>query len=331
MNMKTHSQGLHKIHKRLDKRQGDPDQDSVCGPVIASESCTNGYAQDLVNVAQQCNNSELAQAFHGACERNSNGIYCAGASVMDFQFQNNFFEICDSINQSCSSDCRNLLISARNQLGCCINFFNDSTTIDQHYAYSLWSGCGVDLVTQECQPSTVNLPPVQLDPTCNETAGPERLHSLFCRKEYVESIRERLSATAGCQDYAYPPGDLCTANRNGSYCVALLNPGNFIAASLSCRNTSTCDPRCIETLNNITSTIGCCLNDHYNTTTRPDWLSYEFWSRCGLDSPGLCEEFLNNDSPLSFNAATFIKASSIDITFAFAIVVMLLSTALIEA
>lgn len=152
-----------------------------------------------------------------------------------------YSRVCNN-GQTCSTDCRNLLTRARNQLDCCINVFNNTDPIRvPQYAYSLWSGCDVEPVTHECQPSTVNLPPVQLDPTCDDAAGAERAVSLLCRREFVESIRERLSATAGCQDYVYPSSTACSVNRKGVYCAVLLdsNNENFTVASTSCRNTST--------------------------------------------------------------------------------------------
>ena len=92
----------------------------------------------------------------------------------------------------------------------------------------------------------------------------------------------------------------CEANQFGTYCDGLeyrqlRSP--FTEGSQSCRNTSTCDPRCVETLNNITNTIGCCFNVEYNTagSAMESWLSDEFWSMCNLKPLGRCRRRYADD------------------------------------
>ncbi len=79
-------------------------------------------------------------------------------------------EHCDSSSSSCSRECREYLIRARSELGCCVHAFN-ATILDiddrkEEFAYSLWSKCNVEPVTQEC----FTLPPTPVDPTCDEAA-----------------------------------------------------------------------------------------------------------------------------------------------------------------
>ena len=204
-----------------------------------------------------------------------------------------------------------------------MNVHNDSAS---SFTYSLWSNCGVETITENCSSSTIKLEPARIDPTCTEDTFGERTLSIFCRKEYVEDLRERLSDTEECQGFkSIYSGDVCNVNSFGTYCALLDDElsNNFTAASSSCRNTSTCYPLCTETLNNITNTVGCCFNDRYNDTNnpRPDWLSYEFWSRCSLKPPEPCKEFLND-------AATIIKASSFALASALTIAVMILQIAI---
>lgn len=177
---------------------------------------------------------------------------------------------------------------------------------DPSYSYPLWSSCGVEPVTQKCPPSPIVIYPVPVDPTCTAAVAEARLTSITCRKKYVEDTRRKLSVTQGCTDYKYPGGGVCNANANGVYCKALLSMDqNYTAASESCQDTSRCDLVCIDTLNSITNTVGCCFMDQYNSTSRATekWLSYDFWLRCDLQSPGYCKEFLNN---LQHNLRTII-------------------------
>ncbi len=287
MNTKTHSPEPHKIHKRQDYS----DQDRLCLPVIAAAGCENGLYQEYASLSQRCNASDDAQVLQDTCSRNSMGNYCGSIDIDPLE--TNIGRVC-GISSTCSFECRNLLVSARNRLGCCVSAYNNSVS-EFAYAYSLWSSCGIEPVTEKCSSSTIKLQPAQVDPTCTSDVFAERVQSLLCRKQYIEDVQDRLSATDGCQNYNDLIGDLCKVNRFGTYCTLLYNEifKNLTAASSSCRDTSTCEPLCIETLNNITNTVGCCFNELYNTTTNGTtdylWLSEKRWSRCGLTSAGFCE------------------------------------------
>ena len=291
------------------KRQGDSQyQDTICFDIVLARACTNGLLQEQACAVQRCNRLELAQEIQDLCRRNSRGSYCGEVDI--FMINDNIRRVCVSSDSNCSSECRYFLLSTRSQLGCYVNLLNATTEIEILFPYSIWFNCDIEPVNEECSPSTITLPSTEIDPTCNDEALIKRIHSALCRQEYTEDIRERLSATKECQDYIYPLTS-CTANKNREYC-ALLNNIDYIA-SRNCRNINTCDPLCIETLNNITDTLGCCLNEKYNSTTSYsyDWLSNEFWSRCGLESPRFCEEYLNNSSAFITASSTIINISAI--------------------
>ncbi len=269
INTKTHSQGQPQPHK-IHKRQGDPNRDD-CDVVVHDEFCTNGYYQDTVNVYQRCNESYTATEIQAFCIPSFMGGYCLHKQYN--QLERNVTRVCGSSSSTCSQECRDVLISTRSELGCCIqSAYNDSTVPIFYtpipYAYSLWSSCGVEPVTQGCPPSTVTLSPTPVDPTCsnNREARLQLVFSAICTLQYRQSVSNRLLLTEGCQNYSASSTEFsyCTINRLGTYCgiVNTTSYNFFIAASDNCHNTSTCGPRCIETLNNITSTMGCCFNDH---------------------------------------------------------------------
>ncbi len=318
MNAKTRSQGQPEPHK-IHKRQGDSNQDDVCSRVLTSEVCNSGYYQELAGVSLLCNSSVFAESLTLFCAFDQMNEFCG--DIVKFDLVSDIEILCNSFISSCSQECRDHLMRTRSELGCCVNAFNGSSFFDNaSFAYALWSSCGVEPVTQQCSfPFT--LPQLEVDPTCNSNiVFGERFQSVSCRQQYVQSYRDRLSATEGCND----TDSSCNINRFGTYCQLFATDinSNFTTADLSCGNTSTCDPLCIDTLNSITNTVGCCFNDHFNDTdtVQYDWLSYEFWSMCGLESPGLCEEFLNTDTPFititttttteSPSDAVIIKAAS---------------------
>ncbi len=308
----TLSRAQTEAHKIL-RRQDPFSQFSECLMLISSRDCINGLSQESADLLQGCNESVSAQAVQANCERNSMGTYC-GAAGLSHIF--NVVSNCVLTSPNCSSDCRNALVDARSELGCCFNAFNMSTSAALNYSL-----CNVEPVTEECRTSTIKLRSIPIDPTCNNVSLLQRSWSIVCRQSHVQDIRNALSATRGCQDYPYPIGTTCHANKEGTYCFPLIGEtDDFIRASVSCLDTSTCDPSCITSVKNLFDSIGCCVNSLYNTTVlgpSPSWLSYEFLSRCSLESPGLCQDVLNN-------ADTRLNASSMIIVIVLAISRMLM-------
>ncbi len=284
----------------------------ICEEVYEEEACTNGYYQELARILQQCLDPVHARRTQESCRRNEMGRYCDSFHTF-FKLSNISSQDCEAALMSgsasdCSPECREFLISSRSMLGCCVTVHNSTNLLVEHvpFEYSLWSACGVEPVTEECPPSTITLPPDQNVPKCTDAFRFELLQSFQCRRQYVEPIQQTLSAAEGCQrdqllNFMYTQ-DRCKVNEDGSYCGMLPQDTLYTDAVRNCQNTSTCAPLCIETLNNIADTLGCCFNERYNTTGGIDWLSYEFYSMCGLEPLGSCEIKLNDDAP--FDAAT---------------------------
>lgn len=209
--------------------------------------------------------------------------------------------MCGSSPTNCTPNCMDLITTTRDQLGCCVNIFNDSTNgLDDRtpFRYSLWSLCGVDQVAEECAPSLIELTQVQTEPTCShfiETV----LRNAACIRTHVESAREELF-NAGCENETFfdQLHESCLATESGQYCITIEDTFTLYNVALdNCDNTSVCDPLCVTALTNFNSTAGCCLNSGFNSSTESqrDFLTFEFWSRCGLATPGLCVPLLTDD------------------------------------
>ena len=275
---------------RIQKRQADFYLDE-CENVIHYDFCTNGLYQDYSDVSQMCSSyAYFDTEIYTICILNSTGGSCVYHRIYTIKY--NIERECDS---PCSPECRELLVSARSELGCCIaSIFNDSSVSSYYepaiFSYTLWSSCRVEPVTQRCPPSTIMLTPVKVDPTCNTRAVAEQqLFSTVCKRNYRDSVMSSLSATEGCQNYSTytTKFSFCASNQFGIYCAATEYSPELL--SDNCNDTSMCDPFCIETLSHITDTIGCCVNYWYNRSYSEDWMSHEFWTMCSLESPGFCE------------------------------------------
>ena len=78
----------------------------------------------------------------------------------------------------------------------------------------------------------------------------------------------------------------------GERCGPVFDP-LFSTAQDACRN-NTCSQECVQALQAFNQTAGCCINTNFNSTgSTGHFLSYEFWSECGLQTPGECEVRLN--------------------------------------
>jgi hypothetical protein len=152
----------------------------------------------------------------------------------------------------------------------------------------------VEPITEQCTPS---FPLPDFMPGVCSTNFQEQLYSrVLCRTEFLEATNDALRQTPGCNPvFNTQDLSLCAVDEQGRYCDIQANNLDG-RASTACPNTNTCDSNCINTLNEIVSTAGCCLISRFNNTQtgERDWLSYDFWQRCGLTSPGFCEQEFDN-------------------------------------
>ena len=278
---------LHDHGHPLHKRQLGP-----CLDIAVRELCTGGTYQDWATLALRCNDSEMAHSLQDGCSINSMGRFCLEPDLTHIS------DRCGISPTTCSPECRDLLTTTRAELGCCVKVLNRSSNVPPHFLYSLWSLCSMEPVTEDCT-SPITLPQTEIDPTCTESVYRERFFSeVVCKRSNVEPVRAKIAAE-GCEDRSQ---GVCSVNAAGQYCgIISPNIALFQEASENCRDTTVCEPICMQTLSSITVTDGCCFTDEYNHTAsqepaRVDWLSNEFWSRCGVTPPGICQERISGQA-----------------------------------
>jgi hypothetical protein len=298
----------HDIHKRQNPVF---DQLRVCQGIISERQCNNGLVQQTVDLLEQCNMEPLAQLIADRCRRNLNGDYCNVASTHIVNV-NSAATVCAlSPRNNCTSECRELLMLLRDELGCCVNLEFNSTLSPVYspsvFTPELWSSCDIELVTEECTPSTVQLRGTAGERTCTASELIEGAGMITCTQNLVQPIIDSLLDTSGCEPYGQATSEQCGIDEFNQPCYLrsqeLTSSFGPVTSNCQSSNQSSCDPQCTNSLQNFARVHGCCINNFFNgslaglTNTRYGWLSDQYWSACGITSPGFCETRLNSDSP----------------------------------
>ncbi len=178
------------------------------------------------------------------CRRNSAGDYCALAETYAVNDIGTIAWECSTDSSPvCTSRCKNLLTLIRSELGCCIYvFFNNSASpffTPSPFLNSVWERCGVEPITEQCTPSTIELPPVQVDPT-RTTLGifAERVGAFVCSRRLLQPIIDALMDAGTCQIYAQGIMESCGVDESGTPCYELADTldSAFIASEDACEN-----------------------------------------------------------------------------------------------
>lgn len=289
----------HSVHKR----QAELIQLRTCTGIISDEQCNNGLIQESINLALRCNGRQQALLLAGSCQRNSRGEYCSLAQTYQQDVSTLAFVCRDSV-EACTTRCRNYLTLLREELGCCLNLAFNNTLSPLNspalFGYALWSSCGVEPITEECS-DTVRLPVTELDFACTAETYTNDAGALVCSERYLQPIFDRLSED--CAPYGLAALESCGVDESGQHCYERSSELNTqLAAAVSdCQgtDTSSCNETCVGRLEDVAGSAGCCVNNFLNgslagiTSVGYDWLSEEYWSQCGIDSPGFCEARLN--------------------------------------
>ena len=287
----------HKIHKR----QADPDQYRRCQGTIWTQQCTSGLIQELADLALQCGQFQAAQYSFNGCQRNPMGVYCGIAVGHEITGEKDAI-LAACRGSICTQQCRNLLMNIRNELGCCINVILNDTSSQFYnptaFSYSLWTSCGVEPVPNDCT-STLMQRSISIDPSCNLNTLIKRQHPLLCSTRYIEPILEALANENDCETYSQVTREQCGVNEAGVPCYATDVITLFAAASSVCTTTTRCSADCRASLQSIRSSAGCCINNVFNGSAAEQFgsqhpLTYEFWRRCGVTTPGICEAQFNS-------------------------------------
>ena len=290
----------HAGHYKMKKRQiSDFDQFRRCQGTVLAEQCTGGMVQELVDLASQCNQSQAAILLQNNCQRNQMGDRCGIALAHSFTTN----EIETECVGTCTTRCQNLLMNIRNELGCCINVILNDTSSPLYnptaFSYSLWASCGVEPAPDDCTNDLI-MTPTPIDPSCTLSAYLLRTGNITCSTRYIEPVLEALANVNDCEIYSQVTREQCGVNEAGVPCYATDVTSMYVAASLVCTTTTRCSADCRASLQSIRSSAGCCINNIFNGSANEiadvsdPILTYEFWRRCGVATPGICEAQFNS-------------------------------------
>ena len=286
-------------YSRHKRQVEDFDQLRRCLGIFQDQLCNNGLLQEGIDLIFRCNLASLAVTIQDSCRRNSNGLYCDLASTYVNEVNNIETTCATALTSGCTAQCSNLLMLIRSELGCCINLvFNSTANVffsPEAFSNSLWTTCGVAPVTETCS-SPISLDTtIDIDPNCD--IAEERIE-LICARRFLEPIFDALEDAGDCQAYLGATMELCGVNEEGEWCSNLdrdpeSSHSQLLRTQHMCSlSNTTCTEECMQALQNISDVGGCCANSFFNgslTLPRYDFLSFEFWSNCGVDTLGTCE------------------------------------------
>ena len=256
-------------YSRHKRQVEDFDQLRRCQGIIYDQQCNNGQAQETVNLGLRCNLPSLAIQAQNVCRRNSDGLYC-GLAINYIYEVDSIEETCaTAITSSCTTQCRDLLMFIRNELGCCVNLIFNSTTnsllfMPEVFNNSLWTTCGVAPVTETCSSSSISLDTtIDVDPNCDIA---EEGIELTCTKRFLDPVVDALEDAGDCQAYVGAVMEGCGVNEEGERCITQSTLfSQFTQAQVACSLTdTTCTEGCTQALEDFSDVGGCCVNNLFN-------------------------------------------------------------------
>ena len=318
------------IAKRDIQRRQTPNEQRIaqllqCNLPAVRLQCTTGLQQQMVNAAVNCGENVQARLFAGACATNANGEYCSVAVLNNaLQLDRVLLDCISAIRGgSCSSDCRNSLMTFRNSWGCCINTLYNFTghplmdpgnpnlqIVSSIFSNSFWSSCGVETVSS-CQ-NSIPFSTVHNSPICTNLTFHQRIAALQCGENFGQQIVDAIIRQDGCYEVAKAHADACGINPQGQHCAgvigadldAVVNSGVTSLTSVRSRCSrmnETCTSSCRSAIQVFRNTLGCCVNNLYNTSIVNSLqlggqhfaTSYGLWSSCNVDTPSVCPTMLS--------------------------------------
>ena len=207
--------------------------------------------------------------------------------------------------ESCPSNFSSFLQSMSSRFGCCINtFFNitEGGVVDPLYDYRLWGLCNVPLPPMSSCETGLQLNLPQNAQQCTLQQLETRSATYQCMPSVGQPLINALQQNSKCDDITQIFVEYCSVNQNTDFCVvvtgaditsdAVMPSNNPLYSSLladcSSSSSTSCSPSCRSAINDISNSFGCCVNVFNDTDSAPSQLSYGVWSRCGVQTPGVC-------------------------------------------
>ena len=217
-------------HSRLvQKRQtvdDITDQDLIdCALASIDSQCSSGLIQEAIDISLECGQDASARVLSIACARNEAGTTCDEATTRITEEQLTMATQCTGVVQTgnCPLACSEFLRTQRNNLGCCINTYVNTTDNPLYLQYRnlvdyrLWDVCNVDLPPAGCGNAlAVNRPSITR--SCTTTEYVNRLVNYQCTSSAGQQLVDALLKNKRCYPIARLEADLCGRNENGLFC-----------------------------------------------------------------------------------------------------------------
>lgn len=132
-----------------------------------------------------------------------------------------------------------------------------------------------------------------IDADCSDESIEQQLSAIFCDPKYAQPLVDEL---AGCGSVdALSIVDSCRRLPNGTHCSDIAGQVDALTAQANELCGERCTAECRRALKDLASLAGCCANSII-TQAEPlnSILDPEVWTRCNVDSPGVCPSVLKS-------------------------------------
>ena len=241
----------------------------VCGLLEARSKCSSSFNQDYINALSKCGErarSAITSSEH-FCRQNGD-VYCGEHSSY----------ISYNCTQSCTTQCANAL----RQAGCCLN--GDSW-------YQEWlNRCNISM-PERCPPSKLQIPNISQQSSCSSDEYNKQEVKAMC--DNIGLLINGFNQEERCKPYSNNHRDYCSYNDN-QYCVNKLYSAGLQAleeAANDCSSyllSSGCSDQCKDTLNEVESTVGCCIHALNVTGSSIPLSLTNSWEKCETPVPPKC-------------------------------------------
>ena len=279
-----------------------------CENLANTAKCQGSLQQQLYSIALQCGQEELAMSLRRACSVNENGYHCEILPFLQLNYTEETVECFTNFAGSCNPGCKSNILSVHRELGCCSKdltdrFFNDFTI----FSGFIWRVCEV-APGPVCEVPIINVTsPSPLEEPCNATGVETRVRLLehLCTYPNSQDILDAYteSVEPNCSSLIQSTVEACGVDETGDLCLSKSGSDLVSTVVQECSGSlfgGSCGAGCTAALNNIRTSLGCCLNNIYNLTLAriipnptyqqilPFW-SFNLWSKCGVEPLGVCE------------------------------------------
>ena len=270
--------------------------------------CGESYLKSLISASKSCNLFGYFDSDHiRGCGADANGTFCR---KHERSFPDPDYLAWDVLQQctlqthseTCSSSCKSSLSNFAAKFGCCIYVSRVSWFVEDNphiliLSSALWTYCGLKR-PNPCS-NVPTLPSSTIAGSCTYGCYAYARSALIC--ERVGSQLIDTYNACGRKGSALELGQLCGLNYEGTACFELQFTDNtdyllsIYTACFKYFSSGVCDKKCRSALVHFGNKYGCCVNVYNGTAFGESSqllgsivTQYGLWSRCNVESPGMC-------------------------------------------